>query len=86
MEEEKTRDDSKIERGHSINLYMVPAVVVEARSTQRMVGKVCRAGEEKKFWLCRVLGKDTRQTYHVLGKNTRQNYHFAECWEKHSAK
>jgi len=34
MEEEKTRDDSKIERGHSINLYMVPVVVVEARSTQ----------------------------------------------------
>ena len=34
MEEEKTTDDSKIERGHSINLYMVPAAVVEARSTQ----------------------------------------------------
>jgi len=34
MEEEKTRDASKIERGHSINLYMVPVVVVEARSTQ----------------------------------------------------
>jgi hypothetical protein len=34
MEEEKTRDDSKIERVHSINLYVVPVVVVEARSTQ----------------------------------------------------
>jgi len=36
-----------------------------------IVEKVWRAGEEKKFWLCRVLGKNTRQTYH-----------FAECWGK----
>ena len=36
-----------------------------------MVEKVWRAGEENKFWICPVLGKNTRQTYH-----------FAECWLK----
>jgi len=36
-----------------------------------MVEKVWRVGEENKFWICRVLGKNTRQTYH-----------FAECWLK----
>ena len=36
-----------------------------------VVEKVWRAGEEKKFWLCRVPIKNTRQTYN-----------FAECWRK----
>ena len=36
-----------------------------------IVEKVWRAGKENKYWLCRVRGKNTRQTYH-----------FAKCWLK----
>ena len=37
------------------------------------VEKVWRAGEEIKFWFCRVPIKNTRQTYN-----------FAECWKKNT--